>query len=73
MNEYFKVSARFYFWDGVTGYTVHYQFSLRTWYVFINHSESGAVYQQYDAISSRRISFDRAETIFIEYLNTVNQ
>lgn len=71
--EYFKVDARFHFFNGKTSYTVEYTTSLNKWYIFNDRSQSGSVYQKEQKRHLKNISWDTAEDVLIEYLNIKNQ
>lgn len=73
MGEYFKVDARFYFWDGKQGYTVHYQSGISKWFIFNEREEGNCVYQKDQRLKYSEISFAMAQDVLWDYLESKNQ
>jgi len=71
--NFLSVSARFYFWDGKTGYTVEFSYGIPMWFIFEGKKDSDAVWAK-KIIAKKIKSPDRMEAwgILNEYFKTIS-
>jgi len=73
-QQYVCVDARFYIWDGKTGYTVEFGYAAMTWYIFREHETSNCVFQkQVDPKKPKTPTRDVAMDILEEYLESIKK
>lgn len=70
--EYVCVDARFYIWNGKTGYTVEFGYGVMTWFIFKEHETSGAIFQKrVDPKKAKTPTRDEAMNVLEEYFDEV--
>lgn len=70
--EYVCVDARFYIWNGKTGFTVEFGYGVMTWYIFREHETTNCLFQKkIDPKKSKTPTRDLAMDVLEEYFETV--
>jgi len=67
--DYQCVSARFLFFNGSKKYTIQYNYGIRTWFVFLEETDTNALWlKKIDPRKSKSPNRQEASFILLEYI-----
>jgi len=74
MNYFASVSARFFFFNGKTGFTVEYCYGLSKWFIFNEHETQNCIHIKFDKrLRPSKVNCDTASSVLYQYIESLKK